>query len=372
MNNQKKEIMNMLNKKQIVVYSLLCCIFITSVYGMYTFLFKMKKSIHTKVENIFTETIRSDMFIRLKSWGEPYACFYQSRNKKRSELSSFHSPTGIEYFNKRLTDSIRSLHGDQIKNAALQTVLALEKPINIYTLDALFQTSLQKAGLKAKTAIYYTISDTTVCSTTDSTFYKSAHPVKKVYAGLKHEIELQAYVKIPILTQMKTMSKDFITIFLLLILFTSAFFWAKYSSFAENYIHNPVKKTLRPLLMLTPEIGFDSERGYIIGKGKEVKLINYKLRLFKLFLNSPGYYLGLAEILRSVWDGAIVSSNTIEQTVRRLRNDLKCFPEIRIVTERKVGYRLVIGNDDDLGLANPATLPTTQQEENPANEMPKE
>lgn len=365
--------MNMLSKKQIVVYSLLCCIFITSVYGMYIFLFKMKKSIYTNIENIFTETIRSDMFIRLKSWGEPYACFYQSRDKKRSEFASFHSPTGVEYFNKRLTDSIRSLRGDQIKHAALQTVLTIEKPINIYTLDALFQTFLQKAGLKGKTAIYYTLSDTTVCSTTDSTFYKSAHPLKKVYAGLKREIELQAYVKIPILTQMKTMSKDFVLVFFLLILFVSAFFWAKYSSFAEKYIYNPAKKTLRPLMMLTPEIGFDSERGYIIGKGKEVKLINYKLRLFRLFLDSPGYYLGLAEILRSVWDGAIVSSNTIEQTIRRLRNDLKCFPEIRIVTERKVGYRLVIGNDDDLGLVDPATLPTATEGENAAKEEgPKE
>lgn len=365
--------MRLLGKKQILVYSLLCCIFITIVFGVYVFLFKMKKNIQTKVDTILIETVTADMWMRLKKWGQPYAVFYGDTNKKRPELVQLRTVEKTEYFNKRLTDSIRSLHRDNRKHAVFQTILALEKPINVYKLDELFQTSLQKAGLKAKTAIYYTSLDTTVCSTNDSTFYKSAYPIKKVYAGLKREIELQAYVKIPILTQMKTMSKDFIIVFFLLILFVSAFFWAKYSSFAEKYIYNPAKKTLRPLMMLTPEIGFDSERGYIIGKGKEVKLINYKLRLFRLFLDSPGYYLGLAEILRSVWDGAIVSSNTIEQTIRRLRNDLKCFPEIRIVTERKVGYRLVIGNDDDLGLVDPATLPTATEGENAAKEEgPKE
>lgn len=365
--------MSLLSKKQILVYSLFCCIFITIVFGMYVFLFKMKKNIQIKVDTILTETVTADMWTRLKKWGQPYAILYGNKDKKRSGLVQIRTVEETEYYSKSLTDSIRSLHGGQRKHAVFQTILALEKPINVYRLDELFQTSLQKAGLKAKTAIYYTSPDTTVCSTTDSTFYKSARPLNKVYAGLKREIELQAYVKIPILTQMKTTSKDFVLVFFLLILFVSAFFWIKYSSFAEKYIYNPAKKTLRPLMMLTPEIGFDSERGYIIGKGKEVKLINYKLRLFRLFLDSPGYYLGLAEILRSVWDGAIVSSNTIEQTIRRLRNDLKCFPEIRIVTERKVGYRLVIGNDDDLGLVDPATLPTAIEGENAAKEEgPKE
>lgn len=366
--------MSLLSKKQILVYSLLCCIFITIVFGMYIFLFKMKKNIHTKVDAIFTETVTADMWMRLKKWGQPYAILYGNKGRKKSGLVQIRTVEETEYYSKSLTDSIRALRGGQRKYAVFQTILALEKPINVYKLDELFQTSLQQAGLKAKTAIYYTLSDTTVCSTTDSTFYKSAHPVKKVYAGLKREIELQAYVKIPILNQMKTMWKDFITVFLLLILFVSAFFWAKNSSFAENYIYNPAKKTLRTLLMLTPEIGFDSERGYLIGKGKEVKLINYKLRLFRLFLESPGYYLSLSEILKSVWDGAIVSPNTIEQTVRRLRTDLKCFPEIRIVTERKVGYRLVIGNEDDLGLVNPVTLQTAPEEENTAKEEegPKE
>lgn len=366
--------MRMLRKKLIVTYCLLGCILITIIYGVYIFHFEMKKNIHTKIQNTFVETVDKDMFIRLKTWGAPYASFYRKKEKVGPRVAKLMTVEKTEYFSRSITDSLCSLSGNQFKNASFQTVLALEEPINVYALNELFQNALAKAKLKGKSAIYYTLSDTTVCSTTDSTFYKSAYPLKKVYAGLKREIELQAYVKIPILTQMKTTSKDFIIVFLLLILFVSAFFWTKYSSFAEKYIYHPAKKTLRPLLMLTPEIGFDSERGYLIGKGKEVKLINYKLRLFRLFLESPGYYLSLSEILKSVWDGAIVSPNTIEQTVRRLRTDLKCFPEIRIVTERKVGYRLVIGNEDDLGLVNPVTLQTATEEENTAKEEegPKE
>lgn len=344
--------MSSLSKKQIVLYSLLCCIFMTSAYGLYTFFFTTKKKIYTKVENVLAATVTKDMYIRLKRWGEPYAFFYQTQNKMKTKYVEIRSVEGTEYLNKNLTDSIRLLKGDKRRFAAFQTVLALEAPINVNAFNELFQSSLEKAGIKAKTVTYYTSPDTTVCSSTDSTFYKSAHQIKKVYAGLKREIELQAYVKIPLLSQIWMMQKHLIVTVFLLIFFICAFFWAKYSVFAERYVYNYVKKKPRSILRLSPDIGFDAERGFVIGKGREVKLINYKLKLFKLFLESPGYYIGLADILKNVWEGAIVSPNTIEQTVRRLRIDLKCFPEIRILTERKVGYRLVIGNSDDLGLAS--------------------
>lgn len=362
--------MSSLSKKQIVLYSLLCCILMTSAYGLYTFFFTTQKKIYTKVENILATTVNNDMYIRLKRWGEPYVFFYQTKNKMKPKRIEIRTVEGTEYLSKTLTDSIRLLKGDKRRFAVLQTILALEAPINVNEFNNLFQSALEKAGIKAKTVTYYTSPDTTVCSSIDSTFYKSAYQTKKVYAGMKREVELQAYVKIPLLFQIWMMQKEFIVTVLLLILFIYAFFWAKYSVFAERYIYNYVKKKPRTILKLTPDIGFDAERGFVIGKGREVKLINYKLKLFRLFLESPGYYIGLADILKNVWEGAIVSPNTIEQTVRRLRIDLKCFPEIRIITERKVGYRLVIGNSDDLGLRS-IDAPVENEPENEPGETPE-
>lgn len=334
--------MKSFTRKHTLAYSFLLCIFITIGYLSYFTLFTMKNKTLEKTYDLFKKVLMEDADRRFSELGVPFYTMHSSKERAQASLKII-STDGTDILDPHKNDSIRSLSENEINNLLIQTFLLNENPIQVRVLDSLFNARLLAAGYPFRTAVRYTAKGKTTHSASDTSLYRSASPLRIVHTGLKDEMVLQAYVEIPFLFQVAKQKKIFFLLFSLLAFLVATCFWIVYSPMAERYIYRPIRKKPRVMQQLTENLYFDAERGLLMGYGHEVRLINYKLKLFNLLLDSPGHYRSMDDILRMVWEGAIVSNNTIEQTIRRLRKELACFSDLHIVTERKVGYRLVLG-----------------------------
>ena len=73
-------------------------------------------------------------------------------------------------------------------------------------------------------------------------------------------------------------------------------------------------------------------------------MTTYKLKLFTLLLNEIGHFIPFDIIKDTVWADGMSTKDALVQDIRRLRNELEPFPELRIENARDKGYRLLTGN----------------------------
>ncbi|RHJ93054.1 hypothetical protein DW095_06825 [Bacteroides sp. AM07-16] len=98
-------------------------------------------------------------------------------------------------------------------------------------------------------------------------------------------------------------------------------------------------------IAITDDIIFHEKDGILKYKeGDEIILTTYKLKLFTLLLNEIGHFIPVDIIKDTVWADGMSTKDALVQAIRRLRNELEPFPELRIENARDKGYRLLTGN----------------------------
>ena len=126
-----------------------------------------------------------------------------------------------------------------------------------------------------------------------------------------------------------------------------------YSSGCDDYIRKPfelkellfrvqtiLKKQFaqkNDLIVITPEITFNSISNELKYKDEEIKLNLKELRLLKFFLQHPNELLVHDRIYGYVWDyGEEYSDNSLRTYIKNLR---KILGKVKIVSLKKLGYR---------------------------------
>lgn len=236
-------------------------------------------------------------------------------------------------------------------------------------LDSLFRVELARQDIYVQAAIRCLLKGKTVYSNPDSLFYQQATALPPVVYRLNEKpegrCELQAYVKIPFLIVLKQMhSVGFIVFFwilsLLIIIGTFCYRRKKQIVMPDNVPmteklgSEPIaEEQIVPLIpsavvwtCLSGNLLFDVECGVLKHKDHEIKLLNNRLLLFRLFISAPNHHLSAKDICAQVLGRKVdkpgkSDSDAIATNIKRLRDDLASFPFIKIQNLRGNGYQLV-------------------------------
>ena len=316
-------------KKKVFVGCLLLCMMTLLVYSMYIF-HRERQATLSDICNLCDEIIHQDKEYRLKETG-----ILSSSGDSSTVL---YSSGQVEKVAKN-TDSSDLITEEKLYRVD-QSFLLMENPIDVVVLDSLFNLALQQGGMiNVHAALAYTANDDkTVYSNPDLTFYKSACALPPITTGVKDEIVLQAYVEIPFYCVINRSKGHFIIIGIVFCLLLGLLIAIKYN---KKFV-TPVCEESRTLIKIKENILFDDEKGILyFNTDIQVHLVNYKLKLFVLLLDSPGHFQTSEEIKMIVWEKTGATNDVLNTTIRRLRKDLENIPDLKIVFENG-GYRLNI------------------------------
>lgn len=322
-------------KKKVFVGCLLLCMMTLLVYSMYIF-HRERQATLSDICNLCDEIIHQDKEYRLKEIGILSSSGYKSSESDSSTV--LYSSGQVEKVAKN-TDSSDLITEEKLYRVD-QSFLLMENPIDVVVLDSLFNLALQQGGMiNVHAALAYTANDDkTVYSNPDLTFYKSACALPPITTGVKDEIVLQAYVEIPFYCVINRSKGHFIIIGIVFCLLLGLLIAIKYN---KKFV-TPVCEESRTLIKIKENILFDDEKGILyFNTDIQVHLVNYKLKLFVLLLDSPGHFQTSEEIKKIVWGKTGATNDVLNTTIRRLRKDLENIPDLKIVFENG-GYRLNI------------------------------
>lgn len=322
-------------KKKVFVGCLLLCMITLLVYSMYIF-HRERQVILSDICNLCDEIIHLDKEYRLKETGILSSSGYSSSESDSSTV--LYSGGQVE----KIVKNINSLDliTEEKQYRVDQSFLLMENPIDVVVLDSLFNLALQQGGMiNVHAALAYTANDDkTVYSNPDLTFYKSACALPPITTGVKDEIVLQAYVEIPFYCVINRSKGHFIIIGIVFCLLLGLLIAIKYN---KKFV-TPVCEESRTLIKIKENILFDDKKGILyLNTDIQVHLVNYKLKLFVLLLDSPGHFQTSEEIKMIVWEKTGATNDVLNTTIRRLRKDLENIPDLKIVFENG-GYRLNI------------------------------
>jgi hypothetical protein len=319
-----------------------------------------KKKMVSDVEALFKQALSQELNRRLKDVGHLYVkenlISHDDWPKKKIVVTT-------EQGEQVLTniDLIRALPEEEKIKIVQETLLLLnDNPINPDSLNASFQGILQQRDIPVSTAIRYTevYKNKTQYSGTDSAFFASAYPLPEYKTGISNEISILAYLKIPLSTVVEKAGMGlgvpvfvWLGIFAVYILYMYKAIRKKKAAAnlseekqieekqtEENQIEEKQteEKQTEALLWL------DSERCCLHYKDQEVVLTPMLAQLVALFLEKPNYFVTKKEIANKFWENLDDPSNCISQIISRLRDDLACFPDLKIKTDRGKGYQIVV------------------------------
>lgn len=322
-------------KKKVFVGCLLLCMMTLLVYSIYIF-HRERQATLSDICNLCDEIIHQDKEYRLKETGILSSSGYKSSESDSSTV--LHSSGHVEKVAKNINSS--DLITEEKQYRVDQSFLLMENPIDVVVLDSLFNLALQQGGMiNVHAALAYTANDDkTVYSNPDLTFYKSACALPPITTGVKDEIVLQAYVEIPFYCVINRSKGHFIIIGIVFCLLLGLLIAIKYN---KKFV-TPVCEESRTLIKIKENILFDDKKGILyFNTDIQVHLVNYKLKLFVLLLDSPGHFQTSEEIKMIVWEKTGATNDVLNTTIRRLRKDLENIPDLKIVFENG-GYRLNI------------------------------
>lgn len=282
-----------------------------------------------------------------------------------------------EYFSDNFVVNVDTFN---LKNDVLQTnYLKLNCPINISTLDSIFTISLIRKRILAKVALTVSTPELNYStqSELDTTLYKSATYIKEIRTGLFREIKIKAFIQYPFLfifQKVKYPHKFCLTILVtfvaLVLVFISTFIFKRKvttlpvqekiqfyneqqevvydvdeATVSKQNVKQPVKNQYQigSLVLNTHEC--------TLYKGNErIKTARREYELLMMFLTSADNFIKRDAIILEFWSSKIDCADKVNTSISRLRKLLSVDKSIKIVTERGVGYRLVVadGSDDKL------------------------
>lgn len=282
-------------KKKVFVGCLLLCMMTLLVYSIYIF-HRERQATLSDICNLCDEIIHQDKEYRLKETGILSSSGYKSSESDSSTV--LYSSGHVEKVAKNINSS--DLITEEKQYRVDQSFLLMENPIDVVVLDSLFNLALQQGGMiNVHAALAYTANDDkTVYSNLDLTFYKSACALPPITTGVKDEIVLQAYVEIPFYCVINRSKGHFIIIGIVFCLLLGLLIAIKYN---KKFV-TPVCEESRTLIKIKENILFDDKKGILyLNTDIQVHLVNYKLKLFVLLLDSPGHFQTSEEIKKIVW-----------------------------------------------------------------------
>lgn len=331
--NNKEKAMILLLKKRVFLGSLLFCLLLLLFYSGYIFN-EGRESALLEIRGLCDKVMHQDKENRLN---EIDALSYSGY--KESDCD-----TTITYFNGHVEKIVKNdnaivLMADEKQYRVDQSFLLMENPIQIFVLDSLFNLALQQNNMSnIQTALLYTVNnETVICSNPDSAFYLSATALSPITTGIKDEISIQAYVDIPISYVIGRHKEHFLILLIVFCLTLGVLFTIWYN----KKFMVPIQETTRKLIKIKENLLFDKEKGVLYFNGDiQVALSNRRLDIFVLLLESPEHFQTSKEIIRIVW-GNGGTSDVLNSTLKRLRDNLEPIPDIKIVHENS-GYCLHI------------------------------
>lgn len=327
--------MVLLMKKKVFVGSLLLGMLILFVYFVYIF-YEGRQSAVSEICSLCDGVMRQDKEYRLRETDISSSSGYKSSEEDTSTVLYFEEH--VEKVAKN--DKSDDLGSEEKQYRVDQSFLLMENPIDVVVLDSLFNLALQQGGMiNVHAALAYTANDDqTVYSNPDLTFYKSACALPPITTGVKDEIVLQAYVKMPFYCVINRSKGHFIIVGVIFCLLLGLLIATRYSKKFATLVCEESRK----LIKIKENILFDEGKGILYyNVDIKVSLENYKLKLFVLLLNSPEHFQTSEDIKKIVWGKTGATNDTLNTTIKRLRADLKPIPDLKIV-HGNGGYRLEI------------------------------
>lgn len=301
------------------------------------------KKLTASVREVFILALEKDLKKRFSEIEAPFIISSSSKDFKPGGTGKLIDNKGTRYLKKSTQDQLSFL---EKMRQFQQTALIDSNPINANALAAIFRHELAEKHIPAKTAVIVNDGKTNknARSSADPRLYNSSFKTGPFQLGLLKEIEVSAYALVPWwYTTIQTLQYPPVII-LLSAIFLSGLIWMIMNKRAR----------LNTLPEASPETRTDNGT-YRIGKllvnsttqlvfsGNEpVKVTERDYQLLLLFLRSYNHYLAREKIIQHFWSEKEDCTDRINTSISRLRKILKeADSSLKIVTEKKAGYRLV-------------------------------
>lgn len=338
-------------KKKLLSILLIIIISLFYIYSMITLYNKLVSNNKTLIQSALEKAIDVDKDIRFKQLNAPI--WIGAVPKDTTEY------TTLEHENKptiriKRSDTTKKMGQTEKLNHVLQTFLHIENPVNVNVLDSIFNHELQKKALKAQTAIGYidNISGKNITNRTDSIFFRSVCTTDTLTYGIRNEVSIIGYAKIPtlyIINQGKYQILGISFIWLTTFIFLSL--WGFSIKKSQNKLDAEIIDSVLDipsdsLRQISKELLLDKKLCLLIKDDRKIKLTSQSVQIIELLLCNTDYYLSYDELIFKLWGKVeCKGQERLTQSIKRLRESLKWCPEITIENIRKEGYRLVIKSE---------------------------
>lgn len=330
-----------------------------------------KERIQEKSVILFKEAIKEDFQNRSKILTEKVTTLTIPPIQTTSDSSTFKSET-TEIKVPALPN--RSL--DEKMTDFLQSVLAVENPIDVYKLDTIFQQKLKEKNIHLTTAICLT--DTinkknNNCTLLNTSSFTSLFSEPYLISSIG--ISLRAYIKIPPISLIKRMPVSYWITLAGGILFTLSigYAWHNIRRKIPVFVKNSVKREhalQKELIQKKNELDiFKQQEAYKKNQNihafssnllfeKDTKTLRYEEEVIKLtyqqqlllmvFCNAPENTCSVNDLSNLVWKDCTVEENTIHRAISRFNSTFKT-QGLYIQYEFKDSYKLTFtGNSQPI------------------------
>lgn len=250
-----------------------------------------------------------------------------------------------------------------------QLFITFKNPNRAFTLDSLFQEQLKNEGIIAQTAVSFSQGDSLV-SCSNKPLSLVGITLEPIVFGVEHDqrqIKLQAYVLFSRSYLFSRMPLIWGVILLWCISVIIMYVWQRRRRMEHNKAAVPPVVVPIPAtfssdasewIEISPDVFFCKKTGGLKDRDHEVFLTRNRLLAFISFLEAPDHIVSYPVFCSDVLGRALNEDESTEenkklnrairksmtQTVQRLREDLKDFPDLSIENASGLYYRLNIKN----------------------------
>lgn len=308
---------------------------------MYYAITKAKESLQADLEVAFDLSIDNDLELRFKKVVNFYVVSLPQSRKQRSAGKLINEK---ESRYVKIDTSVSYSFMDEEKRYQ-QTILLDSNPISPAILNGFFQKELLKKKIPAETAVIVHDGKVNkqVLSLTDSTLYRSAFKAGPFKLGLFKEIEVTAYAAIPWWYLSMQILQQPLTLGILAAMLMTYTLWliiAKRKRISQARIDFSDLHLTTSIYSLG-RLSLDTETQTVFSGTEKIKVTGRDYQLLLLFLTGYNHYVSREKIIQHFWSEKEDCTDRINTSVSRLRRILKdADPSLKIVAEKKAGYRL--------------------------------
>ncbi|RHR58917.1 hypothetical protein DWW90_09040 [Parabacteroides sp. AF17-28] len=351
--------MKMEKNRSIIAVAAMLILTILIVFLSYRYFFQIENEQILKTVYIFNHAVDKE-----KGLMQPeFVSISKSSARASSESTVIETEKGKAIYKRdKKTDSLTLSHRREWN---FQMYLAFKNPNRAFTLDSLFQEELKSENIVAQTAVSFFQGDSLV-SCSNKSLCQAGIALDPVVFGVEHDpkqIKLQAYVSFSrsyLISQMPLIWGLVLLWFVPIILM---FIWRRRKNVEYKEVISFVPPVPAVISLDASEwkeiasgIFFNEKTGVLKKQDHEVCLKRNRLRAFSRFLGASDHTISYSDFCKNVLERPLNEDESNEknkelnqaikksmtQTIQRLRDDLKDFPELSIDNIPNSGYQLNI------------------------------